>query len=71
MFQKSECRSGDGKWVDMHDEVEVGERRTGNNVARVHGVFVLNEAEAIHELDLGNLACAMGVEVVLNIGLGS
>jgi len=55
----------------MHDEVEVGERRTGNNVARVHGVFVLNEAEAIHELDLGNLACAMGVEVVLNIGLGS
>lgn len=34
-------------------------------------VFVLDEPEAVHELDLGNLAGAMGVEVVLNIGLGS
>ena len=34
-------------------------------------VLVLDEAEAIHELDLRNLAGAMGVEVVLNIGLGS
>lgn len=45
--------------------------RTRDNVARIHGVFVLDEAEAIHELDLGNLAGAMCVEVVLNIGLGS
>ena len=40
-------------------------------IARVHGVFVLDKAEAIHKLNLGNLARAMGVEVVLNIGLGS
>ena len=45
--------------------------RTRYNIARIHGVFVLNKAEAIHELDLGNLTGAMGVEVVLNIGLGS
>ena len=44
---------------------------TWNNVSRIHGVFVLDEAEAIHELNLGNLARAMSVEVILNIGLGS
>lgn len=44
---------------------------TRDNIARVHVVLVLDEAKAIHELDLGNLAGAMGVEVVLNIGLGS
>jgi hypothetical protein len=49
---------------------EVG-LRTRDDIARVHVVLVLDEAEAIHELDLGNLAGAMGVEVVLNIGLGS
>ena len=48
-----------------------GGLHTRDNIARIHGVFVLDEAEAIHELDLGNLAGAMGVEVVLNIGLGS
>ena len=45
--------------------------RTGHNVTCVHCIFVLDEAEAVHELDLGDLASAMGVEVVLNIGLGS
>ena len=44
--------------------------RTRNHVACIHGVFVLDEAEAIHELDLGNLAGAMGVEVILDISLG-
>jgi len=44
---------------------------TWNNVARIKGVLVLDEAEAIHEFDLSNLAGAMGVEVVLNVGLGS
>ena len=46
-------------------------RLTWNDVARIHRIFVLDKAEAIHELDFGNLARAMGVEVVLNIGLGS
>ena len=52
-------------------EYEEGGLHTRNDIARIHGVFVLDEAEAIHELNLGNLAGAMGVEVVLNIGLGS
>lgn len=47
------------------------EIRTRYDITRVHSVFVLDKAEAIHELDLGNLTGAMGVEVVLNIGLGS
>lgn len=44
---------------------------TGYHIARVHGILVLDKAEAIHELNLRDLAGAMGVEVVLNIGLGS
>lgn len=42
-----------------------------DNITSIHGIFVFNEAEAIHELNLGDLAGAMGVEVVLNVGLGS
>jgi hypothetical protein len=45
--------------------------RTRYDIARVHGVLVLDEPKAIHKLNLGDLAGAMGVEVVLNIGLGS
>lgn len=43
---------------------------TRNNVARIHGILILNEAEAIHELDLRDLAGAMGTEVSLDLGLG-
>lgn len=46
-------------------------RHTWDYITSVHGVLVLDEAEAIHELNLSDLASAMGVEVVLNIGLGS
>ena len=46
------------------------ERLTGNDVAGVHGVFVLDEAEAVHELDLGDLTSSMAGEVVLDVGLG-
>ena len=46
------------------------ELRTRNHIARIHSVFVLDEAEAIHELNLGNLARTMGVEVILDISLG-
>lgn len=49
----------------------LGGSLTRNDVARVHGILVLNEAEAIHELDFGYLPGAMGVEMILNIGLGS
>lgn len=44
---------------------------TWNNVARIHGVLVLDEPKAVHEFDLGNIPGAMGRKVVLNIGLGS
>jgi len=50
---------------------ELGAMEGRHDVTRVHCIFVLDEAKAVHELDLGDLASAMGVEVVLNIGLGS
>jgi hypothetical protein len=43
---------------------------TGNDVTRIHGVLVLNETKAVHELDLSDLASAMGLEVALDICLG-
>lgn len=46
-------------------------RHTRNDVASIHGVLVLDEAEAIHELDLGDLAGAMAGKVSLDVGLGS
>ena len=51
--------------------MQLGSGRTRYHIARIHGVLVLDEAEAIHELDLRNFAGAMGVEVILNIGLCS
>lgn len=44
---------------------------TGYDISCIHGVLILDKAEAIHKLNLGDVAGAMGVEVVLNIGLGS
>lgn len=52
------------------DEVDDG-MLTWDNIPGIHGILVLNEAEAVHELDLGNLTGAMGREVSLDIGLGS
>jgi hypothetical protein len=43
---------------------------TGNHIAGIHSILVLNESEAIHELDLGDLSCAMSVEMGLDISLG-
>lgn len=42
---------------------------TWNDVARVHGILIFDEAKAIHQLDLCDLASAMGTEVSLDIGL--
>lgn len=42
---------------------------TRNDVTRVHGILVLDEAEAVHELDLRDLAGAMGAEVSLDLSL--
>jgi len=49
---------------------EIGSMEGWNDVTRIHGIFILNEAEAIHELDLGDLPSAMGREVILDILLG-
>jgi hypothetical protein len=46
-------------------------QHTRHDITCVHGIFVLDKAESVHKLDLGDLASAMGVEVVLNVGLGS
>lgn len=44
---------------------------TWDYISGIHGILVLNETEAIHELDLGYFAGSMGSEVSLDIGLGS
>jgi len=59
------------RWPCMRLSVGWVDRRTWHDIARVHGILVLDEAEAIHQLDLGDFTGAMSVEVVLNIGLGS
>lgn len=49
----------------------LGGRLTRDNVASIHGVLVFDEAEAVHQLDLGDFSGAMSRKVSLNIGLGS
>lgn len=44
--------------------------RTRHDVASIHCIFILDEAEAIHQLDLGDLTRAMGAEVFLDVVLG-
>ena len=45
-------------------------KHTRYNIPGIHGILVLDEAKAIHELDLGDLARAVGRKVSLDIGLG-
>jgi hypothetical protein len=50
-------------------EVSEGTRRhTWHDIARIHRIFVLDETEAVHELDLGDFTSAMGGEVAFNVG---
>lgn len=44
-------------------------RLTGHNIPGVHGILVLDEAKAIHQLDFGECARCI-LEVVLNVLLG-
>ena len=44
---------------------------TRNDIASIHSILVLDKAEAIHELDLGDLSRAMSVEVGFDISLSS
>lgn len=43
---------------------------TWNDISCIHSIIILNETEAIHELDLNNLSGAMSSEVSFNVGLG-
>jgi hypothetical protein len=43
---------------------------TWDDVSCIPGIFVLNEAKAIHELNLGDFASAMATEMFFDIGLG-
>lgn len=40
---------------------------TGDDIPRVHGILVFEEAKSVHELDLCNLAGAMGGKVICDI----
>lgn len=51
--------------------MKTAEHLTWDNVARIHGILILDEAETIHELDLSDLASTVGGEVILDICLGS
>lgn len=42
-----------------------------DNILSVHGILVLDETEAVHQLDLGDFSGSMCRKVSLNIGLGS
>ena len=44
---------------------------TRDNILSVHGILVLDETEAVHQLDLGDFSGSMSRKVSLNIGLGS
>jgi hypothetical protein len=45
-----------------------GEKKlTGNNVAGVQGIFVLDETKAAHQLNLCDLAGAMGAKMFFDI----
>lgn len=43
---------------------------TRHDITGIHGIFILDEAEAIHQLDLSDLARSMGAEVLFDILFG-
>lgn len=45
-------------------------RHTRDNVTGIHGILILDEAKAVHQLDLRNLTGAMGAEVFFNVLFG-
>lgn len=69
----SEIFIATGASSELNDQAlahEVGAMESRNDIARIHGVLVLDEAEAIHELDLGNLTGSVGLEVGFDVCLG-
>jgi hypothetical protein len=47
-----------------------GRRFTWDYIPSIHGIFILDEAKATHQLDLRNLARAMTAEMFFDILLG-
>ena len=43
---------------------------TWDYILSIHGVFILDEAEAVHELDFLDDASTMMAKVFLNVGFG-
>ena len=43
---------------------------TWDNIAGIHGILVLNETKAVHDLDLLDDSGAVGSKVLLDIFLG-
>lgn len=43
---------------------------TWNHISRIHGILILEKAEAIHEFDFCNLASSMALEMLFDILLG-
>jgi hypothetical protein len=62
--------SGEGQAREQHAERQ-GRALTegGDDVAGIHGILVFDEAEAVHQLDLGDLTGAVGLEVTFDLGL--
>ena len=54
----------------MYSTLEEQCGHTGNHIAGIHRILVLDESEAIHELDLGDLSGAMSIEMGLDISFG-
>jgi hypothetical protein len=52
----------EGGWLCCH---------TRNDIARIHRIAVFDETKPIHELNLGDLASSMRLEMGFDIGLGS
>jgi hypothetical protein len=59
------------RYVIMYSSTGVYCGHTRNDIASIHSILVLDKAEAIHELDLGDLSRAMSVEVGFDISLSS
>ena len=56
--------------ISKGQSMESDVKLTRNDVTRVHGILVLDEAKAVHQFDLSDLTGAMGLEVALDFCLG-
>jgi hypothetical protein len=54
-------------------ELGSGQRQnlTRDNIASIHGILVFDESKSVHELDLGDLSCAVSVEMCLDLSFRS